>query len=328
MKKIVDDERLIYKVCSLYYQDNMNQQEVGDFLGVSRSSVLRMLQKGREMGIVTIELHNPRFYDYGEMEKTLERAYGLKDVLIVETSVLDTRSEAASYMFGSASDYLHGFFKEGDRIGVAMGNTLNNVVSTNKTYEKYKDLLFVALEGSISRITIEGTDMQGNELARKFAEKFGGTYTQFLSPAVFSDKSILDFFMKEKAVNYILDEFKKLNVVVVGIGVPDGTEHTLAKAGYMTEDERRALVEHGAVGDMCLQFYDKDGNTDGFGFFNDRVAAMRLEEIRRVPSKIGIAGGERKAEAVIGAIRGGYINTLITDTECAKKLIELAGQAK
>lgn len=324
MKKIVDDERLIYKVCSLYYQDNMNQQEVGDYLGVSRSSVLRMLQKGREMGIVTIELHNPRFYDYGEMEKTLERAYGLKDVLIVENSVLDSRSEAASYMFGTASDYLHSFFKEGDRIGVAMGNTLNNVVSTNKAYEKHRDLLFVALEGSISRITIEGTDVQGNELARKFAEKFGGTYTQFLSPAVFSDEKVLEFFMQEKAVNYILDEFKRLNVVIVGIGVPDGTEHTLTKAGYMTGDERRTLVEHGAIGDMCLQFYDQNGNTDRYGFYNDRVAAMRLEDIRRIPSKIGIAGGQRKVEAVIGAIRGGYINILITDTECARKLIELA----
>ena len=90
MKKIVDDERLIYKVCSLYYQDDMNQQEVGDFLGVSRSSVLRMLQKGKELGIVTIELHNPRFYDYGNMEKKLEKAYGLKDALIVENSVLDS----------------------------------------------------------------------------------------------------------------------------------------------------------------------------------------------------------------------------------------------
>ena len=238
MKKIVDDERLIYKVCSLYYQDDMNQQEVGDFLGVSRSSVLRMLQKGKELGIVTIELHNPRFYDYGNMEKKLERAYGLKDVLIVENSVLDTRQEAASYMFGSASDYLYSFFKDGDRIGVAMGNTLNNVVSTNKTYDG-KDLMFVALEGSISRITVDGTDVQGNELARKFADKFGGTYTQFLSPAVFSDWKVLDFFMKEKAVNYILDEFKDLNVVVVGIGVPDGTEHTLDKAGYMTASERR-----------------------------------------------------------------------------------------
>ncbi|MBR0379051.1 MAG: sugar-binding transcriptional regulator [Mogibacterium sp.] len=328
MKKIVDDERLIYKVCCLYYQDDMNQKEVGDYLGISRSSVLRILRKGREMGIVTIELHNPRFYDYGDMEKTLERVYGLKDVVIVENSVLDTRQESASYMFGKAADYLHSFFKEGDKIGVAMGQTLNNVVSTNKTYEKFHDLLFVALEGGISQITVEGTDIQGNELARKYAEKFGGTYSQFLSPAVFSDRKVLEYFLEEKAVNYILEDFKKLNVVVAGIGVPDRVEHTLDKAGYISARERRSLVDHGAVGDMCLQFYDSNGDIDGFGFFNDRVAAMRLEDIRKIPSKIGIAGGKRKAEAVIGAIRGGYLNILITDNECAKRLIELAEKAE
>lgn len=324
MKKIVDDERLIYKVCCLYYQDDMNQKEVGDYLGISRSSVLRILRKGREMGIVTIELHNPRFYDYGEMEKTLEKVYGLRDVVIVENSVLDTRQEAASYMFGKAADYLHSFFKEGDRVGVAMGKTLNNVVSTNKVYEKYNDLLFVALEGGISKITIDDTDIQGNELARKFADKFGGTYSQFLSPAVFSDKKVLEYFMEEKAVNYILDDFKKLNVIVVGIGVPDRVDHTLDKAGYISGRELRSLSEHGAVGDLCLQFYDRDGETDKFSFFNDRVAAMRLDDLRKIPSKIGIAGGARKAEAVIGAIRGGYVNILITDNECAKRLIELA----
>ena len=326
MKKIVDDERLIYKVCCLYYQDNMNQKEVADYLGVSRSSILRMLQKGKEMGIVTIELHNPRFYDYGDMEKTLERAYGLKDVVIIETSVLDTRTESAAYMFDTASDYLYGFFKEGDHIGVAMGNTLNNVASTNRVYDKLKNILFVAMEGGISRGTVDTTDVQGNEIARKFADKFGGSYTQFLSPAVFSDKSVLDYFMKEKAVNYIEDEFRKLNVIVVGIGVPDGINHTLEKAGYIEGDELKKLVDLGAVGDMCLQFYDKDGNTGAFSFYNDRVAAMRLEEIRRIPSKIGIAGGARKAGAVVGAVRGGYINTLITDNECAKTLIEMAKQ--
>ena len=63
MKKIVDDERLIYKVCCLYYQDDMNQKEIGDYLGISRSSVLRMLQKGKEIGIVTIELNNPVSYN-------------------------------------------------------------------------------------------------------------------------------------------------------------------------------------------------------------------------------------------------------------------------
>ncbi|MBQ6311933.1 MAG: sugar-binding transcriptional regulator [Lachnospiraceae bacterium] len=326
MKKIVDDERLIYKVCCLYYQDDMNQKEIGEYLGVSRSSVLRMLHKGKEMGIVTIELHNPRFYDYGEMEKALERAYGLKDVLIVENSVLDTRWENASYMFGSASDYLYSFFKEGDIVGVAMGHTLNSVVSTNKTYEKLNDLMFVTLEGGISQGTVECTDVQGNELVRKFADKFGGTYTQFLSPAVFSDKAILDSFMKEKAVNYILDDFKKINVVVVGIGIPGRIDHTLVRAGYMTNKELKYLSANGAVGDMCLQFFDRNGDTSLFSQYNDRVAAMRLQDIRKVPSKIGIAGGKKKAEAVAGAVRGGFINILIIDSECAKELIDMINE--
>ena len=106
----------------------------------------------------------------------------------------------------------------------------------------------------------------------------------------------------------------------------DGALGTLIQAYGLTEEERRKLVEKGAIGDMCLQFYDKDGNTDQYSFYNDRVAAMRLADIRRIPSKIGIAGGARKVDAVIGAIRGGFINILITDTECARKLIELAQQ--
>lgn len=324
MKKIVDDERLIYKVCCLYYQDDMNQKEIADYLGISRSSVLRMLQKGKEMGIVTIELHNPHFYDYGDMEKKLESLYGFKDVLIVESSVLDTRSEAAAYLFGKASDYLYSYFKEGDQIGVAMGRTLSNVATTTMSYEKIRNLLFVPMEGGISQSTMDGADVQGNEIARKFADKFGGTYTQFLSPAVFSDSKVLDFFMQEKAVNYILDEFKKINIVVLGIGIPDKADHTLLRAGYVSSRELRKIVDMGAVGDMCLQFYDKDGNADKFAFFNDRVAAMKLSRIREVPTKIGIAGGEKKADAVIAAVRGGYVNILITDTDCARKLLEKA----
>ena len=260
------------------------------------------------------------------MEKALERAYGLKDVLIVENSVLDTRWENASYMFGSASDYLYSFFKEGDIVGVAMGHTLNSVVNTNKTYEKLNDLMFVTLEGGISQGTVECTDVQGNELVRKFADKLRGTYTQFLSPAVFSDKAILDSFMKEKAVNYILDDFKKINVVVVGIGIPGRIDHTLVRAGYMTNKELKYLSANGAVGDMCLQFFDRNGDTSLFSQYNDRVAAMRLQDIRKVPSKIGIAGGKKKAEAVAGAVRGGFINILIIDSECAKELIDMINE--
>lgn len=321
MKKIVDDERLIYKVCCLYYQDNMNQKEIGDYLGVSRSSVLRMLQKGREKGIVSIELHNPATYSYGKLEKKIENYYGLKDVIIVENSVLDSKNEAASHLFGQAAEYLHDYFKEGDQIGVSMGNTLNSVVLTNKTFERFNNLMFIPMVGGISQSTIDGIDVQSNEIARKFADKFGGTYLQFLSPAVFSDKTILDYFLKEKAVNYILDEFNKINIAIFGLGIPEKADHTLLKAGYATARELKTLSDGGAVGDIGLRFFDQNGNTEKFRFFNDRVASMSLERMKRIPAKIGIASGEKKADSVKGAIKGGFINILITNAECAKQLI-------
>lgn len=69
MKKIVDDWRLIYKVCSLYYEDDMRQQEVSDYLGISRATVSRMLQKGKESGIVRVEVINPVQFSYNKHGK-------------------------------------------------------------------------------------------------------------------------------------------------------------------------------------------------------------------------------------------------------------------
>ena len=59
MKKIVDDDRLIYKCCNLYYMKNKTQVEICNTLGLSRATVSRMLALGREQGIVKIEVINP-----------------------------------------------------------------------------------------------------------------------------------------------------------------------------------------------------------------------------------------------------------------------------
>jgi DNA-binding transcriptional regulator LsrR (DeoR family) len=302
----------------------MNQKEIGDYLGISRSSVLRMLQNGRDRGIVTIEIHNPATFNYGELEKKLETLYGLKDVVIVEESVLDSKSEAATHIFGQAADYLYSLLREGFRIGVTMGHTLDNVLQTNKVYKKFDNILCVPIVGGISQGATDGMDVQGNEIARKFTDKFGGKYLQFLSPAMFSDKRILDTFLQEKSVNFIFDEFKKIDLAVVGIGVTGDDNHTLVKAGYATPKELKALAKEGAVGDITLQFFDENGDTDKFDSFNGRVAAISMDVFRKIPLRIGIASGEKKAEAVRGAIRGGLINILITNAECARKLIELA----
>ena len=321
MKKIVDDWRLIYKVCSLYYEDDMRQQEDSDYLGISRATVSRMLQKGKESGIVRVEVINPVQFSYNKLEKALERKYGLKEVIVVESSALDTKTESVSRMYERAALYLSQFFKDGDWIGVTMGHTLHNIVKTNRAFEKDKKLMFVPIVGGIGQSTIDKVDVQSNRIAQEFSRKFGGTYTQFLSPAVFSEQKAMEYFLKEKSISYIFDDFQKLDTLIMGIGIPQRVESTLVRAGYITGENLEKFARDGMAGDIALHFFDEDGATEKFRAFNDRVAGMPLEMMKKVRNRIGIAGGENRAEAIRGAIKGGFINMLITNIDAAEKLL-------
>lgn len=321
MKKIVDDWRLIYKVCSLYYEDDMRQQEVSDYLGISRATVSRMLQKGKESGIVRVEVINPVQFSYNKLEKAVERKYGLKEVIVVESSALDTKTESVSRMYERAALCLSQFFKDGDWIGVTMGHTLHNIVKTNRAFEKDKKLMFVPIVGGIGQSTIDKVDVQSNRIAQEFSRKFGGTYTQFLSPAVFSEQKAMEYFLKEKSISYIFDDFQKLDTLIMGIGIPQRVESTLVRAGYITGENLEKFARDGMAGDIALHFFDEDGATEKFRAFNDRVAGMPLEMMKKVRNRIGIAGGENRAEAIRGAIKGGFINMLITNIDAAEKLL-------
>ena len=321
MKKIVDDLRLIYKVCCLYYEDDMKQQEISDYLGISRATVSRMLQMWKEQGLIKIEVINPVKFSYGKLEKALEKKYGLKDVIIVEGTALDTKEEASTRLYEEAAIYLAESFREGEHIGVSMGYTLHNVAMSKVKFSIDKQLKFVPLIGGVSHGTEEGADVQSNQIAKEFADKFGGTYTQFLAPAVFSKRTTLDYFLQEESVNFIFDEFKKLSTIIMGIGIPERTESTLIRAKYTSIAEMDEFVKMGAVGDVSLQFFDENGDREKFKHFNERVAAMPFEIANNVPRRIGIVAGAKKAKAVKSAIAGKYINILITNIDCANALL-------
>ena len=103
-------------------------------------------------------------------------------------------------------------------------------------------------------------------------------------------------------MNYIFEDFKKLDTIVMGVGIPQSGGSTLIQAGYLTKEEMDQYVEQGVAGDIALQFFDKEGNAEPFQQFNERVAGMTFPMMK-------------------GAIRGGYVNMLITNNECAEKLL-------
>jgi DNA-binding transcriptional regulator LsrR (DeoR family) len=75
------------------------------------------------------------------------------------------------------------------------------------------------------------------------------------------------------------------------------------------------------VGDISLHFYDSDG-IEVESEFQKRVIGVSFEDMKKIPRMVGVAGGPEKYEAILGALQGGIINTLITDTQTAQRLIE------
>jgi DNA-binding transcriptional regulator LsrR (DeoR family) len=55
---------------------------------------------------------------------------------------------------------------------------------------------------------------------------------------------------------------------------------------------------------------------------DDRVIGMPLEQLPELKRSVGIAGGKRKLDAILGALRGQLINVLITDRRTAERLLK------
>jgi DNA-binding transcriptional regulator LsrR (DeoR family) len=87
------------------------------------------------------------------------------------------------------------------------------------------------------------------------------------------------------------------------------------------------MRQKNVVGDVCMQFFDINGSTEAFEADN-WVIGVDIKKLRRVPHSIGVASGPEKARAIQGAITGGFVNVLVTDVECGKKLLELDEDAE
>lgn len=323
MKRIVTDPRLIYKCCCLYYIDDMNQQEISEHIGISRASVSRMLKMGKDTGVVKVEIKNPVNLNYGDLERKLESKFHLKEVIITDSSPLDSKEEKQSRINAEALHYLSRLFKEGEYIGVSMGSTLYGVATANVEAEECISCTFIPVIGGIGSNQSNTKSIHANDIASHFANKFKGKSIQFFAPALFSDIDVMKGFMKETTALEVTKYYPKLTTLVMGIGIPKNTKSTLVQNNYIEAQKLQNFVDAGAVGDISLKFFDDQGNTEPFKEFNERVSGLLTSQTRQIKNRVVIATETEKAKAVRGAIKGGFINILITDAECAEELLKL-----
>jgi deoxyribonucleoside regulator len=153
------------------------------------------------------------------------------------------------------------------------------------------------------------------------AESVNGRMFSLFAPALVDDPKLRDLLMSDSNVKAPLDLVRASQVALIGVGTT-GPNATLLETGVLSDFEMQALQAKGAVGDILARFFDADGQPVDSAL-NGRVVGLELEEVRRIPTTVLVAGGESKVRAILGALRGGYVTNVITDEASARRLLEL-----
>jgi deoxyribonucleoside regulator len=307
-----EDLKNALRAARLYYEDGLTQRQVADELAVSRPQVSRLLARAREEGIVCINIVDP-FATCEKIEGRLVEVFGLDQAVI--TSGEGLSGETLRRHIGlAAAEYLRNLVVDKLRVGIGWGRTLHAVVEALDAKRRVSIQVF-PLIGGIGQVS---PSFQVNDLTRRTAEAFGGNWQPLYAPAFVTDPQARDVLLRHPDVSKVVRSWDYLDVAVVGIGHFVHHSSTFV-AGFLDEHLFQTLAERGAMGDLCGRFFDAQGKQC---LVEPGVIGISLEQLRALDRVIGIAGGEEKVLAVLGALRGGYLNTLITDTVTAQAVLE------
>lgn len=303
---------LIVTVANLYYLQDRTQAQIAERMRISRPHVSRLLKRARQEGIVTISVRSP-FAHAPELARELSDLFPLRDALIVPSGEATPVRVAEA-----AAGYLASCLRRGAVLGVSWGRTVL-LVADSLPDSARRRIEVVPLVGGMGPV---GDEIHANEIARRTALRVGGRYFVLNAPALAESPRAHASLVRDPAIQAILERAKHADVALVGIGgMVAGS--TLVKSGYLQLDQLRRLRAAGAVGDICSRFFCRDGSPCPSPM-NSRVVGIELTDLCKVPWVVAVAVGGEKAAAILGALRGGYINVLVTDEATVRLVLRLA----
>jgi len=127
--------------------------------------------------------------------------------------------------------------------------------------------------------------------------------------------------IQDPSIGDVMKSWQELDLALVGIGSLEPSPLLRQSGNALTEDEQAELRGAGAVGDVCLRFFDADGRSIETPF-NQRIMSITPADLIAVPRRVGVAGGASKYRAIRAALRGGWVNVLVTDLDTARGLAQ------
>ena len=294
----------------LYHQRGLNQQAVAHRLGVSRSTVSRLLADAERDGIVRVTVTVP-LPEAADLVEQLVDTFDLVDATVELTLDDELPREAAA---AAMANRLERIVTGGSlTIAAGWGGTLGAAAQRTRVMHTSGVTLVDAFGHTPAAHIATAV-----EVTNTLGQKFGAAVTHIPSPGFAPTADIAANFFESESIATALNAARNADMVMVAVGVVGG-ESLLLEAGYMEASTMDELIAAGAVGEVFGKYFDADGHDVMPGALHP--VGLSLDDLRNCKRVVAVAGGVEKADAVKGALVSGIIDELAVDDSLARALL-------
>jgi len=305
---------LLADIAEMYFMEGKNQSQIADLVGMTRSNISRLLKEARESGVVKIQINRSINSNPALAQQLVER-FNLIDARIID---IDHLNQLLPKLGQVASKELLKRLKPRSILGTAWGTAISATVDQLEKTSSIPNLTVVQMLGALGAHIKE---YDGHAIVRRLEDKLDAYGIYFNAPFFVEDEKMAKVIMDSKSYEEPMQLTQEADVALLGVGSIEIDHSSYYLAGYLSQEEIFSIRERGAVGDVCAQFFNEQGKLIDHDF-QKRMLGIPASILKRIPIRIGVAGGLAKVMPIIGALKGGFINILISDSATAVEVLK------
>lgn len=303
----------------LYYNQGMTQKDVAEKLGISRSTVIRLLDEAMKRSDVQIWI-NEGIEDFVSLSIDLEKAYGLDEAVIIPTGS-DKVGDIAKGVGLALGQFLSEVVPDNATIGVGWGRTMTASLSSFRPPRR-ENCKVVSLLGGI--VAVHQTNPL--DYTWRLASALGAECYMFLAPLLVDSIETKRALIEKCGLSTLYALAENLDLAIVSCG-DIGPHSTSLSEGFISKQTLDELVAAGCVCDTMFNFIDAEGRSVDHPI-NNHAMSIDLDTLKKAKHIVLASGGAHRATAIRATIKRIGCNTLITDEAAARGLMEMAAAGK
>ena len=308
-----EKQRLMVQAARLYYEEDCSQEQVSRRMGLSRPYISKLLAGARQAGIVQIRVTDPLSVETA-LERRLMERFGLKRAIILpQLPGVDAQRQLGE----AAARYLNDILRDGDIVGTSWGDTMYRLSQSLIPRPDLKSLQYVQLCGGVSDLHMA---VYASEIASGFSSALGCAAHLIQLPAIVQSRELKAMLERDDSMARAFRCWRDARVLLFTVGT-FGDQNALVRVGYLHRELMDDLLKRGAVGDVCTHVVDRQGRICDEAL-DARTIAIPFDEMRQKPWRICVAQGPGRVDSMLGALRSGIVNVLITNETTAEGLSE------